>query len=72
MKTAELFAVESGVGIQAVTQDLAEAFGMKTPRGAVITQLEKGQPGEKAGLKVGDIVVALKRSDHQQRQRLAR
>ena len=48
-----------GVGIQAVTQDLAEAFGMKTPRGAVITQLEKGQPGEKAGLKVGDIVVAL-------------
>lgn len=31
-----------GVGIQAVTQDLAEAFGMKTPRGAVITQLEKG------------------------------
>ena len=48
-----------GVGIQAVTQDLAEAFGMKTPRGAVITQLEKDQPGEKAGLKVGDIVVAL-------------
>ena len=48
-----------GVGIQAVTQDLAEAFGMKSPRGAVITQLEKGQPGEKAGLKVGDIVVAL-------------
>ena len=30
-----------GVGIQAVTQDLAEAFGMKTPRGAVITMLEK-------------------------------
>ena len=25
----------------------------------MITQLEKGQPGEKAGLKVGDIVVAL-------------
>ena len=48
-----------GVGIQAVTQDLAEAFGLKTPRGAVITPLEKGQPGEKAGLKVGDIVVAL-------------
>ena len=48
-----------GVGIQSVTQDLAEAFGMKTPRGAVITQLEKDQPGEKAGLKVGDIVIAM-------------
>lgn len=48
-----------GVGIQAVTQDLAEAFGMKTPRGAVITMLEKGLPGEKAGLMVGDIVIAV-------------
>ena len=48
-----------GVGIQAVTQDLAEAFGMKTPRGAVITMLEKDQPGEKAGLMVGDIVIAI-------------
>lgn len=48
-----------GVGIQAVTQDLAEAFGMKTPRGAVITMLEKDLPGEKAGLEVGDIVIAI-------------
>ena len=52
-----------GVGIQAVTQDLAEAFGMKTPRGAVITMLEKGQPGEKAGLMVGDIVIAIDGKD---------
>lgn len=48
-----------GVGIQGVTQDLAEAFGMKAPQGAVITQLEKGLPGEKAGLKVGDIIIAI-------------
>ena len=52
-----------GVGIQAVTQDLAEAFGMKTPRGAVITMLEKDQPGEKAGLMVGDIVIAIDGKD---------
>ena len=32
---------------------------MKTPRGAVITMLEKDQPGEKAGLMVGDIVIAI-------------
>ena len=48
-----------GVGIQSVTQDLAEVFGMKTPKGAVITQIEKDAPGEKAGLKVGDVVIAL-------------
>ena len=52
-----------GVGIQAVTQDLAEAFGMKTPRGAVITMLEKDQPGEKAGLMVGDVVIAIDGKD---------
>lgn len=52
-----------GVGIQAVTQDLAEAFGMKTPRGAVITMLEKGLPGEKAGLQVGDIVIGIDGKD---------
>ena len=52
-----------GVGIQAVTQDLAEAFGMKTPRGAVITMIEKDLPGEKAGLQVGDIVVAIDGKD---------
>ena len=34
-----------GVGIQAVTQDLAESFVMTTPPGAVITQLEKDPPG---------------------------
>lgn len=48
-----------GVGIQAVTQDLAEAFGMKTPKGAVITQLDKDGPAEKAGLQVGDILIAV-------------
>ena len=48
-----------GVGIKAVTQDLAEAFGMKTPKGAVITQLDKDGPAEKAGLQVGDILIAV-------------
>lgn len=48
-----------GVGIQAVTQDLAEAFGMKTPKGAVITQIDKDGPADKAGLQVGDILIAV-------------
>lgn len=48
-----------GVGIQAVTQDLAEAFGMKTPKGAVITQIDRDGPADKAGLQVGDILIAV-------------
>ncbi len=48
-----------GVGIQAVTQDLAEAFGLKTPKGAVITQIDKDGPADKAGLQVGDILIAV-------------
>lgn len=46
-----------GVLIQDVTRELAETFGMDRPRGALIAQVLPGSPGEKAGLKVGDVIV---------------
>ncbi len=48
-----------GVGIQSVNQALAEAFGMKTPHGAAITQVEKDGPAAKAKLQEGDIIVSV-------------
>lgn len=46
-----------GVGIQAVTPQLAESFGLKGKKGALVSQVFKGGPAEKAGIKQGDIIL---------------
>jgi len=48
-----------GVGIEAVTPDLAKAFGMDTPTGALVGEVEPDSPGAKAGLQRGDIILAV-------------
>lgn len=47
-----------GIAIQDVDRTLAESFKLDRAHGALITQLEKNGPADKAGLKVGDIVVS--------------
>jgi serine protease Do len=47
-----------GVLIQDVTRNLAESFGMEQPRGALVARVLPDSPAEKAGLKVGDIVIS--------------
>lgn len=47
-----------GVFLQAVDNDLAHAFGLKHPEGALVSDVAKNSPAEKAGLKQGDIVQA--------------
>jgi serine protease Do len=46
-----------GVLIQDVTLDLAESFGMKHPRGALVAKVLPDSPAQKAGIKVGDVIV---------------
>ncbi len=46
-----------GILIQDVNRELAESFGMDDPRGAVVLQVVPDSPAEKAGFKVGDVVV---------------
>jgi serine protease Do len=48
-----------GVSIQEVDQPLARAFGMPAPRGALVTAVEPGSPAAQAGLRSGDVIVAL-------------
>ncbi len=46
-----------GIGIQAVNEKLADAVGIEKNKGEQVTNIVAGQPGDKAGLKEGDIVL---------------
>lgn len=46
-----------GVNIQEVTPELAESFGLKETRGALVSSVAPGDPADKAGIKAGDIIV---------------
>ena len=48
-----------GVYIQEVTKELADSFGMAQPRGALVAQVLPDSPAAKAGIQVGDIILAL-------------
>ncbi|MEJ2730484.1 MAG: Do family serine endopeptidase [Deltaproteobacteria bacterium] len=47
-----------GVGAQDLTSNLAKSFGLAAPKGALIAQVKKGGPADKAGLKKGDVVIS--------------
>ena len=46
-----------GIAIQPVTKELARSFRLDEATGAVIINLEKGGPAERAGAKIGDVVL---------------
>lgn len=48
-----------GVTIQEMNQTLAKSFGLATPRGALVAQVESGGPADKAGVKAGDVILAV-------------
>ncbi len=46
-----------GVQIQELNKDLADYFGVKDGTGLLIAEVTQGSPAEKAGLKVGDVLI---------------
>jgi serine protease Do len=46
-----------GIGVQPMTQELARSFGLDSAGGAAIVNLEKGGPAERAGARMGDVVL---------------
>jgi serine protease Do len=46
-----------GIRFQPLTSDLAKSFGLDSDNGALIANVEKDTPADKAGLKAGDVIL---------------
>jgi serine protease Do len=46
-----------GVSVQQLTPDLATSLGMDKSSGALVSNVTEGSPAEKAGIKVGDVII---------------
>ncbi|MFC1889416.1 DegQ family serine endoprotease [Thermodesulfobacteriota bacterium] len=60
-----------GVGIQPVTGDLAESFGIESRKGALVNDVFKDSPAEEAGIKDGDVIVKFEDREVEDPQHLA-
>lgn len=59
MKTGTVSRGWLGVNIQNVTKDLAAGLGMEKPEGALVAAVTRDSPAEKAGVRTGDVIVAV-------------
>ena len=50
---------EIGMGIQTITPAMAAGLGLKKNHGVIVSDVWTGSPAEKAGLKVGDVLVSV-------------
>jgi len=48
-----------GVGVQALTSDLASGLGLKEVRGVLVNSVAPGSPADRAGLRNGDVITAI-------------
>jgi serine protease Do len=46
-----------GVGIQDLTPELAEYYGLKEKQGVLVAQVFEGDPADKAGIKAKDVII---------------
>ncbi|MBM3525935.1 MAG: PDZ domain-containing protein, partial [Alphaproteobacteria bacterium] len=59
-----------GVHIQAVTDEIAETLGLKSPMGALVASVIKDGPAEKAKIQAGDVIVSFDGKEINEMRRL--
>jgi serine protease Do len=57
VKTGKVAHARLGVEVQPLNQSLAESFKLKTPNGALVAKVAPDSAAEKAGVKVGDVIL---------------
>ncbi|MFQ5991845.1 MAG: DegQ family serine endoprotease [Nitrospiraceae bacterium] len=57
VKTGKVVRGYLGLGIQDLSQDLADSFQLKTVQGALVSEVVKGSPAERGGIKRGDVII---------------
>ena len=58
IKTGKVHRGQLGVGIQPMTPELAQQFGLSETRGVLVNTVVENGPAAKAGLRRGDVIVA--------------
>jgi len=48
-----------GVSVQEITEDIAKNLKLKSVEGALVSDVFKGDPADKAGIKAGDVIVEI-------------
>jgi serine protease DegQ len=48
-----------GIEVQDITPEIAESFGLKNTDGALIAGVLRGGPADRAGIRPGDVLVAV-------------
>jgi len=56
LKYGRVRQVWTGLRVQRVDRLIAESLGLPQAQGVIISQIDRGSPGEKAGLEVGDVI----------------
>ncbi|ACR47504.1 endopeptidase [Rickettsia peacockii str. Rustic] len=46
-----------GITIQDLTEEISEGLGLKNTRGVLVAKVQEDGPGDKAGIKTGDIII---------------
>jgi serine protease Do len=59
LKNGKVARSRIGVYVQELSQPMAQSFGIDVPHGALVSKVEPGSPGEKSGLKPGDVITSV-------------
>jgi serine protease Do len=57
VKTGKVAHARLGVQVQTLDQSLADSFNIKVPNGALVAKVEPDSAAERAGIKVGDVIL---------------